>query len=88
MELSTTIRERLPLPGERLIAAVKPDGDGRWIAQVWVLGSRQHWDVTLPRELGREAAWEVAGQMYDNFIRLQDARDQEDSYRCALDRAS
>ena len=76
--------ERLPLPGERLISAVKPNGDGRWVAQVWVVGTRQHWDIALPKELGREAAWDFAREMYDHLIQLQDARDQEDTYRCAL----
>ena len=72
---------RRPLPGERLISAVKPNGDGHWIAQVWVVGTRQHWDVTLPKELGKDAAWDFAREMYDHLVQLQDARDQEDPSR-------
>jgi len=70
---------RLPLPGERFISAIKPNGDGRWIAQVW--------DVALPKELGKEAAWDFAREMYDHLIQMQDAQDERDTYECALARA-
>ena len=86
MEPGTRITDRIPLPGERLITAVKLNGNGRWVAQVWVLGSRKRWSVVLPRELGKEAAWQLAREMYEEFIRLQDARDEKDTYRCALPR--
>ena len=82
--MQVTTNSRLPLPGERLITAVKSNGDGRWIAQVWVVGTRQHWDIALPKELGKEAAWDFAREMYEHLIQMQDAQDERDTYECAL----
>lgn len=63
----------LPTFEDSLITAVKPADAGGFIPQVWILGTKEHWD--WGPVASRDRAWELAAEL-EGYI-LKDFADRD-----------